>query len=221
MSANYWVKSSLDTQLPIKLEYETFYTKEKGHKIKHIINILGLILSSVLLFGEFKYYLSRPTYSSNNQEKIKPENFPDMLICPFPAFDLEKLAHYGYRSTYHFKIGQLLDGSDFVGWNGNSSSPVEKVIQDISLLESREDCPEVTAMFEDSKDVNLTLSLSSFVITHGRCCQPVVPTEAGILKLELLLISVQRKIMKGKKFHSFSTLPWSLSTTRWHRRGSC
>ena len=165
----------------------------------HSINILGLILSCVLLFGEFKYYLSRPTYSSNTQEKIKPENFPDFLICPIPAFDLDKLAQYGYSSTYHFRIGQLFQDSDFVTWTGNSSSPVERVIQDISMLKSKEDCPDVMALFEDNiHQAPVDTVLSNYITTYGLCCQPVIPKEAKIFSLDALMIDIKRELINER-----------------------
>ena len=74
---------------------------------QHSINFLGFTLFCFLLNGEISYYMSKPTHSSNTKKRLKPEHFPDLIICPFPGFDLEKLEKYGYMSSFHFMTGNI------------------------------------------------------------------------------------------------------------------
>ena len=60
---------------------------------QHGTNIMSTIVTCILLYNDFVFYLSKPTYSSNSKGSLHPHSFPDVMLCPFPAFDFRKVFH--------------------------------------------------------------------------------------------------------------------------------
>ena len=72
-----------------------------------------------------------------------------------------------------------MDGQNF-GWEGNSSfDDAEKVINDISVYKSIEDCPYTRVGFRNKHKISFTIvhqkSLTPFIHPYGRCCQITLP----------------------------------------------
>ena len=91
-----------------------------GHRI---LKICFMALTSYLLVNEMKVFLiDKPTFTSRRPTKIYPETFPDILICPEQASDLDLLQKFGYRHGRHYGLGRLSDDTLLVtGWLGNQT----------------------------------------------------------------------------------------------------
>ena len=62
----------------------------KTSVIQHVINIISIVVTCILLYNDFTFFLSKPTFSSNSKGSLHPQSFPDIMLCPFPAFDFSK-----------------------------------------------------------------------------------------------------------------------------------
>ena len=76
----------------------------------------------------------KPTYTSNEQREKGVEDFPEIIICPEPTFDINALTSRGYEGDYF----QYFVGSPEFGWAGNKSEDVRKVFMEVSLCISSE-----------------------------------------------------------------------------------
>ena len=152
---------------------------------KYIIYVFSIICTSYLLYVDIYLFLSKPTYSSDSEQKLQPKNFPNILLCPFPSFDLFQLQKHGYSEGYEYCKGNI-QGSMSRGWCGNATESVEEVIQNIALLKSTNDCPKMKAFFEkdinidwiDWKDEKVDFEMTKLLHPHGRCCQAKIPPKA-------------------------------------------
>ena len=154
--------------------------------IKVIIYILSIICTSYLLLEDIMLFISKPTYSSNSEEKLQPKNYPNILVCPFPSYDLSQLKKHGYLDAYSYCKGDLQGEGEFTrGWCGKSNEAIEDVIDDISVLKSIRDCPKLEALFlepvldwKDWKFEKIEYELTNLLYPHGKCCQAKIPEKA-------------------------------------------
>ena len=176
----------------------------KKQLFRYTINLLGFALYCYLLYDEIEFFLSKPTYASKTMINLQPNHFPDVLICPFPAYDLKNLARHGYMTSHDFLNGRIR-GIKRVGWNGNSSSTVEEVVNDASTLKTLNDCPLVLAIFEDLRE-QLEVSWTMLDKFHGRCCKPTIPKTSQNHNLISILIYIKRdNISVSSKIEGFET----------------
>ena len=113
-----------------------------------MLKIFFLILTLYLLAEEFRAYLIlKPTLTSLTKDRLKPWNFPDILLCPIPSFDLRELQKLGYEHSHDYTMGvSPFYRSD--GWLGNQSTMgAEEVSEKISIIKTVQDCPETIAQF--------------------------------------------------------------------------
>ena len=179
---------------------------------RYTINLLGFILYFYLLYDEIKFFLSKPTHTSKTMINLQPNHFPDILICPFPAYDLHNLARYGYMTSRMFLRGRIR-GTKLLGWTGNSSLTVEEIVNDVSTLKTLDDCPFVLAMFEHFHE-ELEVSLTMLDKFHGRCCKPTIPTTSQNNSVDRLLIRMDRNnIRVDSKIEGFETFISSQRTS--------
>ena len=117
-----------------------------------ILKFSFLLLTLYLLTEEFiAYLILKPTLTRLSQDNLKPSNFPDILICPVPSFDLEELQRLGYEHSHDYTMGvSPFYQSD--GWIGNQSAMgAEEVSHKISIIKTVQDCPETIGQFYVSK----------------------------------------------------------------------
>ena len=164
----------------MKNVYLTFVLKDYK-----ILKISFMVLTSYLLIDEMRNFLvTKPTFTSVTQTKIKPDSFPNILICPEQAFDLNSLHSFGYRLSFYYGLGSISGDSLVTGWLGNQTEKnTTEVADKISSLKSLKDCPEIFGRFKINgkfrlKTTKLILELTRVLYPNGRCCRVIKPKEA-------------------------------------------
>ena len=188
-----------------------------------IFNLCFAIFTSYLLIDELKlYFIYKPTFTSILQTKLKPEHFPNILICSYPSYDLEELQSIGYDHSYDYSSGLSKEG-DLIGWRGNNSDDnITAITQKLSVLRTVQDCPQIKAKFEQKgMMVKKTLSrdLSRAVYPNGRCCRVIIPDIARSNIVHRLYFRIYIKKYKNQNVNGFKMIlsePKSSSIFRQH-----
>ena len=107
-----------------------------------------------------------------------PEHYPEMKLCPLPAFDDKVLSGYGYYSTGYYGAG-VIGGVNMNGWVGNNTgNNFENVTNDIVTIKSVDDCPLANVVFTVNGSYHrerLKMKLTRVMHPYGRCCLAIVP----------------------------------------------
>ena len=150
-----------------------------------ILKVSFMILTSYLLIDEMRVFLiTKPTLTSVTQTNIRPESFPDILICPQQAFDLNSLHNLGYKLSFYYGLGYQSGDRLVTGWIGNQTDKnVTEVADEISNIKSLDDCPKTFGKFKINgkyklRTVALGLELTRVSYPNGRCCRVIKPKEA-------------------------------------------
>ena len=143
------------------------------------INILSVVLSSHLLYDDFNLFLSKPTYSSDNERNLKPENFPGIFLCSMPAYNYSELKRHGYLTMFNYTMG-LMKNNKIAAWSGNGSVEIEKVANDIAMIKTVKDCPNLRVKYTFKK---IKLDRVKFELAYsgnppGQCCRAIIPENA-------------------------------------------
>ena len=156
----------------------------KDHKF---LKLVFTILASYLTFEEFYTFLVvKPTYTTATKRGLKPNDFPDMILCPEPAIDIEAATSRGYEGVDDYYLGfNLKHGLDQIGWKGNKSEKVLRVSEEISVLKSELDCPSGDKTFFNFASSNISeaivfvdFNLSKALYPNHICCK-VKPPEVS------------------------------------------
>ena len=92
------------------------------------------ILTFYLLYLDFSsFFFKKPTFTSFQSEKIKPQQKPDVIICPRPGYNTTALKTHGYASSFWYTMGQIQDVQPR-GWTGNKETDVVQVLEEIMIL---------------------------------------------------------------------------------------
>ena len=146
----------------------------------------------------------KPTLTSVTQTNIRPETFPDILICPEEAFDLKLLNKLGFQYSFHYGSGYISNYKGVTGWLGNQTKlNVTQVADQISNIKSMEDCPKVTGRFKVNgryETIHLQLTITRVLFHSGKCCRVVKPKEA-----DNYTISYIYSVVKFAKFTNYTT----------------
>ena len=170
-----------------------------------ILKICFVGLTTYLLVNEMRVFLiDKPTLTSRTQTKMYPEIFPEILICPEQAFDLDSLLKLGYYASYYYGHGYL--PNNLVTWLGNQTiMNVTEVADKVSSIKSLDHCPKVYGTFkthgqEQIQEIELSLELTRVSYPHGRCCRVIKPKEA-----ENNVVTYISFYMKYSKFTNYTT----------------
>ena len=164
-----------------------------------------LIAIALIVHSFYIYLVVKPTYISNGERNMRPADFPEVLICPEPAVDINALKAKGYlEHRYYFKgLGQDLKSLQQPGWAGNNSDKVQKVTRDISILKSEKDCPIGRLTFENStRAVGAKFILAKALYPYHICCKVVVPKVSKYSRI----ISMEFSVNSSYPYLSFKTI---------------
>ena len=188
-----------------------------------IFNLCFAIFTSYLLIDELKlYFISKPTFTSIVQTKLKPEHFPNILICSYPSYDLEQLQSIGYEHSYDYSSG-LSEEGDLIGWRGNNSEDhIADITHNLSVIRTLQDCPQIKAKFEQKGIMvkkKLSSKLSRAVYPNGRCCRVIIPEIAKSSIVHRLYFRIYINKYKNQDVSGFKMIlsePRSSSIFRQH-----
>ena len=86
---------------------------------------------------------------------------------------------HGYGQSFKYAKG-VLEETKLIGWKGNGNKTVQEIIDDISILNSPEDCPATRVVLLHSNSetfVPIEMSLTRVIHPGGRCCQANIPRD--------------------------------------------
>ena len=161
-----------------------------------IIKACFALLTVLGLYDElYIFFISKPTLSSVSKSKLRPHNYPDIIICPVPGFDQNALARLGYDSSYYYSMGRLGgDGGDYTGWEGNQTESHHTAAPgDFFVFKSSADCPVIGAKFRTAEKLQseyFKMFLMRGIFPNGRCCRALVPRLAEDMILNTLFYAV-------------------------------
>ena len=72
-----------------------------------LVKLVFAVITAYLFLDEILIFLSMPTFTSETRTLLGPEHFPQIRLCPFPAFNQRELERQGYRTSYEFTLGTL------------------------------------------------------------------------------------------------------------------
>ena len=147
-------------------------------KENRILKVIFTISASLLILNTFyNFIVVKPTYSSSEKREISVEDIPEMMICPQPSIDLDAVRSRGYPGNEAYVRG-ISDRHNLeqIGWAGNKSEGVKKVIEEVSILKSTEECPTAIFWFpKNMSQVQADLKLAKALNPHHICCQVIPP----------------------------------------------
>ena len=176
-----------------------------------LLKFAFIIFASYLIFEEFYTYLVvKPTYTTTIKRYLKHEDFPEILLCPQPAIDVDAAKSKGYgKGIQQFFYG-VLDGevrNNTITWTGNGSEEVKKVSDEVASIKSVEDCPfgNESIMWFKNDDIwfveLINFKLSKALFPFHICCKVINPknnTEQNPINGFQISFS-----SKNRKFDSF------------------
>ena len=154
----------------------------------NVLKLVFMIFSSILFIEELHtFFVVKPTLTYSAKRKLTPQDFPEILLCPAPSVDLDVLSSIGYYGIESYKFGQnwtFLD--EDIGWIGNYSEPVQKVSDDVSVLNSTDDCPYAFIWYDsenpeptrDDEYENVNFTFTTAMYPNHICCKVVTPAVA-------------------------------------------
>ena len=138
-----------------------------------LVKLVFAVITAYLLVDEILVFLSMPTFTSETRTSLGAEHFPQIRLCPFPAFNQMELERQGYRTSYEFTLGTLRtvgNRTGVKGWFGNQSDWEISV----ASLTGLQDCPSVSLKFKTDRaitwqqpDMAVTRPINPF----GKCCK--------------------------------------------------
>ena len=155
------------------------------------LKLIFIVIGSYLIIDLFHTFLVvKPTYTSLAKRKIRPEDFPEILLCPEPSVFASALAVRGYGDGGSYFLGINSTELRQIGWAGNNTSEDVKIVADeISVLKSAQDCPGGRESFIYYGDTEEFIGKVQFqltkALTYHRCCKLIPPkTSHTIMSIE-------------------------------------
>ena len=70
------------------------------------LKVIFTFFAAYLIFEElYIYVVLKPTYTTISKREMKPEDFPDIMLCPEPAIDIEAATAKGYEGIDEYYMG--------------------------------------------------------------------------------------------------------------------
>ena len=153
----------------------------------HIVSLVCTLFTLYLLYQEFDFISSRPTFSSIHHERIDKDLDLRMLICPLPAYNISTLIENGYDDFFLYTIG-VSSKWEFIGWSGYRNMNGMKLLDDAVTMKMSDSFPTVKLFYKVGDEyaiVAANYSITRPLFPFGRCVQFSLPTssEGGFLFL--------------------------------------
>lgn len=155
-----------------------------------LVKICFAVITIYLLYDELRIFLiEKPTLSSVTKSRLRPRNYPDIIICPVPGFDQAAIERLGYESSYYYSMGSIAGG--YTGWFGNQT--LNQQTKDFFVFKSSTDCPDIAAKFRVSdklQNEEFEMFLMRGIFPNGICCKAKTPKLAAVGILNTLYFTV-------------------------------
>ena len=162
---------------------------------------LGLTAACLFLLTKpiYQFLIKKPTITVPTKEDLRPEDVPVIIVCPDPKVNLTALTFLGYENLYVYKNGRLQynDSYHVMSWNGRNQESVKNVFQNVSSLQSPEDCPDLGYIsFSNSSEEKIEkfkFELTRAMFPNHMCCRSVTPDLKEAKSLKVLGIEFKKK----------------------------
>ena len=139
----------------------------------------------------------KPTTTSKEDKEVGPADLPETLICLEPGFDSGALKRYGYYRVNKYYRGSL-DGTKFVGWNGDGDKNENKsshVILEEALRVDKNFRSKLNIVYRKidfDTEVKANVRYRNLVYPHGRCLSisPFLENNTDISSLNIQIKDV-------------------------------
>ena len=143
-----------------------------------ILKYIFVILAMVLVIEEFYIFLViKPTYTSYENRELMGEDFPEIMVCPEPSFDLQALKSIGYQGPADYFRGRRNKRRTF-NWAGNMKSKnMKKVLGQISTLKNCHSFKQsvwFNANTSLKAEYGMEMKLTKALFPYHRCCKIIV-----------------------------------------------
>ena len=155
-----------------------------------LIKFCFAVITIYLLYDELRiFFIEKPTLSSTTKSRLRPGNYPDIIICPVPGYDQAAIQRLGYESSYYYSMGRLSSG--LTGWFGNQT----QLTRDSFVFKSPADCPDIAAKFRVKGrllEERFEMFLTRGIFPNGICCKANTPklAESGILNTIYFTVTI-------------------------------
>ena len=170
------------------------------------LSILCTILALSFLTYEFYIFIvKKPTLISTKKINLRENIFPEVSICPEPAFSLEGLNSNGYNGVYMYYVGNMYmtntqrgDTEDiYTGWGGHGALNQSEMLKKLIITENPSDMIGGTKIsYKDKKNIHnygpALLSERPIVYPIGQCIQLAIPSNMkgqAVMMLGIYLMS--------------------------------
>ena len=65
-----------------------------------VLKFVFALITAYLLYDEITIFVSKPTFTTLSRTYLGPGHFPEIQVCPVPAFLSSQLARHGYQETF-------------------------------------------------------------------------------------------------------------------------
>jgi len=109
------------------------------------LKIFFIVLCGLVFIEElYVFFVKKPTLVKKIKEELSKEDNPDIILCPEPSVDSEKLRSLGYNEVYQYMSGVRYNSEltpIISGWRGNQTqSSVKDILRQVSYLKTIDDC---------------------------------------------------------------------------------
>ena len=181
----------------------------KDHKY---LKIIFIFLTGFVLFEELVVFLfDKPTLTTVVKTEMTPEHFPEVLVCPDPPIDLSLVLPRGYQDGYHYQLGITGNDTNYQAylWSGNRSENVEKIVNEITLLQSEEDCPMTVVWWNENEKLGfevVNVSLTRALFPNHRCCRVLMSDNLRSKVIKGIEVRYEQEKYRGKLLDTWKML---------------
>ena len=98
---------------------------------------------------------------------------------------------YGYTDAFWYSLGKDV-GAKFIGWRGNNSFEIEKIINDIAMMKTEDPIPKVTLKFKKEKSLMFlkgNIEYTQVRYPFGRCLKVKYPEKSKNATFNGIIVS--------------------------------
>ena len=158
--------------------------------LKNAFTLICTLLTLFLICQEVvTYSIKRPTTTSQEEKELEVSDLPDVVMCLDPALNLTNIAKYGYNNGFYYRGS--VNGTDFIGWNGNATHFAERgkgnfsavILNKALVFDGRLQQQLVKEAYYrgfQNESVKAKMRPRTLMYPYGRCLAISPPTETNV-----------------------------------------